>query len=83
MIRGETMNVHCYQFLQKHPDLASFVRYNPIWYRYLSRDPDKIYELVDEAKVFYGKTIPQRLEKLNNQVQMVNLLLQFAETMKD
>lgn len=77
------MDVICYQYLQKQPDLANFVRYNPIWYRYLSRDPQRVYELVDEAKSFYGKTFPQRLEKLNNQVQMVNMLIQFAESMKD
>ncbi len=77
------MNIMCYQYLQKHPDLANFVRYHPIWYRYLSRNPHRVYDLVDEAKVFYGKTLPQRLEKLNNQVQMVNMLIQFAETMKD
>lgn len=77
------MDVICYQYLQKQPELANFVRYNPIWYRYLSRDPQRVYELVDEAKYFYGKTFPQRLEKLNNQVQMVNMLMQFAESMKD
>jgi len=83
VIRGGNMNVMCYQYLQKNPDLAVFVRYNPIWYRYLTRDPHRIYELVEEAKVFHGKTLPQRLEKLNNQVQMVNMLVQFASNMKD
>ena len=83
MIRGELMNAICYQFLQRNPDLANFVRYHPIWYRYLSRDPNRVYELVDEAKEFYGKTVTQRLKKFNNQVQMVNMLMQFADTMKD
>ena len=77
------MDLMCYQFLQKNPDTANFIRYHPVWYRYLSRDPQRVYELVDEAKVFYGKTLPQRLERFNNQVQMVNILIQFAETMKD
>jgi hypothetical protein len=77
------MNLICYQYLQSHPELANFVRYHPMWYRYLSRDPQRVYELVDEAKVFYGKTFPQRLERLNNQVQMVNMLIQFATAMKD
>lgn len=60
-----------------------FVRYNPEWYRYLSRDPDRIDELEKAAKQFYGQTFPQRVEKLNNQVQMVGMLLQFAGAMKD
>lgn len=77
------MNVACYQFLQKNPDVANFIRYHPVWYRYLSRDPHRVYELVDEANEFYGKTFPQRLEKLSNQVQMVNMLIQIAGSMKD
>lgn len=77
------MNMMCYQYLQKNPDLANFVRYQPMWYRYLSREPQRVYEIADEAKAFYGKTLPQRLEKLNNQVQMVNMLIQFAGSMKD
>lgn len=77
------MNIICYQYLQRHPDLANFVRYHPIWYRYLSRDPYRISELENEARLFYGKTFPQRLEKLTHQVQMVNMLIQFAGKMKD
>ena len=42
-----------------------------------------MFELAEEAKFFYGKTLPQRLEKLNNQVQLVNMLVQFAGNMKD
>lgn len=72
-----------YTNLQTDPELAKYVRYHPIWYRYLSRDPSRVSELPKEAKEFFGKTFPQRLEKINNQVQMVNMLLQFAGAMKD
>ncbi|PAV29891.1 hypothetical protein CIL05_08410 [Virgibacillus profundi] len=77
------MDSTSYNYLSENPHLARFVRYNPIWYRYLSRDPHRIYELEKEAKRFYGKTFPQRVEKLNNQVQMVGMLIQFAGAMKD
>lgn len=60
-----------------------FVRYNPIWYRYLSREPERINEIEKEAKKFYGKTFSQQLDKVNNQVQMVRMLIQFAGEMKD
>lgn len=72
-----------YNYLRTHPDLANFVRYHPVWYRYLARDPQRIYELKEEAKVFYGKTLQQRLERLNDQVQMVHMLIQIAGTIKD
>ncbi|WP_106497732.1 YlbE-like family protein [Lentibacillus sp. Marseille-P4043] len=73
----------CYQYLQSHPHIANFVRFNPSWYRYLTRDPNRITELPGAAKKYYGKTFPQQLEKISNQVQMAGMLVQFADAMKD
>lgn len=77
------MDQATYQYLQLHPKLAEFVRYNPVWYRYLTRDPKRVYELDKEAKIFYEETLSQRLEKVNKQVQMMKMLIQFAGAMKD
>lgn len=78
-----SLQTFCYDYLQSRPDLLQFVRYNPVWYRYLTREPYRISELEKEAKRFYGKTMSQRLEKLSNQVQMAGMLIQFADVMKD
>lgn len=72
-----------YQHIAKRSDLLQFIRYNPVWYRYLSRDPNLIYEMEKEAKKFHGKTLPKRLEKLTDQAQMLNMLIQFTNAMKD
>lgn len=77
------MDAETYRYLTSHPELLTFVRYHPIWYRYLSRDPNKIHELSRVAKKFYGYTFTQRLERLNNQIQMVGMLIQLTEAMKD
>lgn len=77
------MHARSYEYLQEHPELANFVRYNPRWYRYLSRGPDHIIEMEKEAKKFYGRTWSQRLEKMNNRMQMIGMLMKFAEDMKD
>lgn len=77
------MDKSCLLYFEENPQIAQFVRYNPIWYRYLSREPSRINELPKAAKVFYGKTIPQRVEKFSNQMQMVGMMLQFAGVMKD
>ncbi|AVQ98936.1 YlbE-like family protein [Oceanobacillus sp. M65] len=77
------MDKTCLLYLEENPQIARFVRYNPVWYRYLSRDPSRISELPKEAKVFYGKTIPQKVERFSNQMQMVGMMLQFAGAMKD
>lgn len=77
------MQTETYDFLQRNPKLANFVRYNPVWYRNLTREPHRINELEYEAKKFYGKTFPQQIEKFGNHLQTVDLLIQFAGMMKD
>ncbi|MDY0408081.1 YlbE-like family protein [Paracerasibacillus soli] len=59
------------------------MRKNPMWYRYLSRNPENIYKMEREAKVFYGKTFSQRLDTLQDQIQLTSMLMQLAEAMKD
>jgi hypothetical protein len=77
------MDEYTYRYVTNNPSLVKFVRYNPMWYRYLSRDPGKIREIDKEARKFYGKTFSQRMDRLNNQVQMAGMLMQFTEAMKD
>ena len=31
--------------IQEKRDLQLFLRFNPVWYRYLSRDPERIKEM--------------------------------------
>jgi heme oxygenase len=80
---GIRMQPNVYHFLQSRPDLIRFVRLNPIWYRNLTRDPNRIDELEKEARYFYGRTVPQRIEKVSNQIQMISMLIQMAGAMKD
>lgn len=77
------MQAVCYQYLRSRPELLRFVRLNPIWYRYLARDPKNLSELETAAKQFYGKTFSQRLEKVGDSVQMARMLMQFADSMRD
>lgn len=77
------MEEQVYRYLAANPPFARFVRYNPMWYRYLSREPERVFDIEKEAKKFYGKTFPQRMDRLNNQVQMAGMLMQFANALKD
>jgi len=65
------------------PDQATFIRYHPIWYRYLSRDPQRVEELPKMTKAFYGRTFSQRIGKLDEKIKMIGMLMDFAEMMKD
>lgn len=77
------MDYNVYLYIKSRPDLINFIRVNPIWYRYLSRDPKAITEMESEAKMFYGKTISQRLNKINDHIQLIAMVSQFTEAMKD
>ncbi|HET7658334.1 MAG TPA: YlbE-like family protein [Bacillales bacterium] len=63
------------QFLAVRPDLQHFVRMNPQWYRRLGRCPHDVKEMEEEAKRFYGKTIPQRIQRLNQQLKMAQFMI--------
>ncbi|TRM12289.1 hypothetical protein FH966_11670 [Lentibacillus cibarius] len=70
-------------FLEQNPKLAHFVRFNPDWYRYLSRNPNSVMELEKASKSFYGKTLPQQVDKIGSHIQMASMLLNVADLMKD
>lgn len=67
--------------LDSRPDLLRMVREEPYWYRMLSRDPENIYKLEEQAKQYYGKTIPQKLGRFNQQLQMIQMLLMMTQGM--
>ncbi|MFX3618363.1 MAG: YlbE-like family protein [Sporolactobacillus sp.] len=69
------------QYLDQHPDEKLFVRLHPDWYRRLSRAPADLRELKPAAKVFYGRTFQQRLERFNERASMVSMLMSMAQAM--
>lgn len=77
------MHPSIYHYIRNQNDLISFLRYNPIWYRYLTRDPHRINDMIQESKQFHGQTFSQRVEKVTNQVQMVHALIQLTTAMQD
>lgn len=76
------MQPNVYKYLENREDLIKFIRMNPIWYRRLTRYPDQLEQLEKEAKYFYGKTTPQKLDRITNQMQMLNMFLQMAQAMQ-
>ncbi|UOQ47979.1 YlbE-like family protein [Gracilibacillus caseinilyticus] len=77
------MEPETYRYIQQRTDLWRFIRLNPDWYRYLSRNPERVREMEKEAKQFYGKTIPQRLARTQQNIHMVRLLMQMAGSWND
>ncbi|MCD5322562.1 MULTISPECIES: YlbE-like family protein [Pontibacillus] len=72
-----------YQYLNNRPDLVHFIRQNPKWYRKITRDPSVLVGMEEEAKYYFGKTTTQKMERMTNQLQMVQMLMQMAQAMKE
>ncbi|WP_216830900.1 YlbE-like family protein [Alkalihalobacterium elongatum] len=65
--------------LRSQPEIKQFIRQHPHWYRKLSRDPYQIRQLEVEVNQFYGKTFPQRMERIQNNLQLAMMLLQMLQ----
>lgn len=59
-------------YLAERPDLNYFIRMNPAWYRRLGRRPYDLRELEQEAKLFYGQTFAQKVDRFNEKIDMMN-----------
>ncbi|GGM20437.1 hypothetical protein GCM10011351_02860 [Paraliobacillus quinghaiensis] len=77
------MDPSVYSYLRTKPMLLFYLRHEPSWYRTLTRDPSKLDLFEKQAKRFHGRTIPQRVEKVSDQMQMMAMLFQMASAMKD
>ncbi|MGO4887906.1 YlbE-like family protein [Anaerobacillus sp. MEB173] len=68
-------------YLANRPDLKQFMREQPIWYRRLSRNPSAIQSMEQQANVYYGRTFPQRIERLQNNINLTMMLLEMVRNM--
>ena len=71
------------EFLQSEEDYIKFIRQQPRWYRKLSRNPELTNEFRLASLEFFGKTIPQRVDKLSNQVQMASFMIDMFQVLKE
>jgi len=72
-----------YKYIRQNPKMLHFLRRHPIWYRKLSHDESSIDEFNREMRIFYGTTVHQRVEKVQQQLQMVDLIFSLSKAMKD
>lgn len=61
-------------YLSQRPETKQFVRNNPQWYRYLSRNPQSVLQLEEQVKYYYGKTFPQKLDRFQDNLNMAMML---------
>ncbi|NEU29493.1 hypothetical protein GN156_01655 [bacterium LRH843] len=73
------MRSDVYQYLYESQELRQYIRQNPNWYRKLSRDPGQLSELEKEANYFYGRTFPQRVEKVQNHLGFAMMMIEMLK----
>ncbi|MBT2641141.1 hypothetical protein J7I80_02730 [Bacillus sp. ISL-41] len=67
--------------LRSNKELIEFVRSQPNWYRKLSRDPREIYSAEIAALHHFEKTIPHKVQKFSNNVQMASMMMHMFSSM--
>ncbi|OZM58478.1 hypothetical protein CIB95_02610 [Lottiidibacillus patelloidae] len=75
------MNKQVQNYIYSNSELNYFIRMNPIWYRRLAREPEEIQNFEAAAKQFYGKTIPQRVNKVNEKIQSLGMMFELLKAL--
>lgn len=70
------------EFIKSNEDLQKFIREQPIWYRKLTREPINVEEFELAMMQYYKKTIPDRVDKFQNQIQMASFLVEMFKSMR-
>ncbi|MBU8694958.1 YlbE-like family protein [Bacillus pumilus] len=71
------------EFVMAEEERIKFIRQRPIWYRQLTRHPDKLSSFELDKMNFYEKTIPHRVSQLSNSVQMAEMMIQMFQAMRN
>ncbi|TYR82608.1 hypothetical protein FZC66_03160 [Priestia megaterium] len=76
------MRKNVYEYIQSKPKLNDFIREQPMWYRRLTRDPDQVEKFELASMQYYKQTIPDKVEKFSNSIQMANMMFHMFQSMK-
>lgn len=69
------MDYYVQNILNSNVYLKKYLRENSSLYKELIRNPEFIYKLNDIMKKNYKLTIPDKLEKIKNDINMINSLM--------
>ena len=75
------MRQDIYGWISTNEDYLKFLRLQPMWYRRLTRNPHEAEKMGTEAIYHFEKSIPHRVGKLSNGVQIANMMLGMLQTM--
>ncbi|MBO8176400.1 YlbE-like family protein [Aeribacillus pallidus] len=70
------------EYIRRDPFLHQFLRQQPAWYRMLSRSPQDLEQFEIASLHYYKKTIPHRVEKFSQTLQMASMMMSMLDIMK-
>lgn len=76
------MRVEIIQLIKENEDWHDFIRKQPAWYRRLSREPSEFKQFEIAALNFHQKTIPHKVNKMSNNLQLASLMVNMLGSMK-
>ncbi|MGD6848654.1 YlbE-like family protein [Rossellomorea aquimaris] len=69
------------EYIYAKDDLKLFLRDQPQWYRTLSRNPNELEKFEIASINHFQKTIPHRVQKFSNGVQMASMMISMFQSM--
>lgn len=69
------------EYVHSKQELKEFIREQPHWYRKLSREPQLLEQFEIAANHYYQRTIPHRVEKFTNGLQMASMMMGMLQAM--
>ena len=69
------MSIDIQMRINNDPRLNSFIRENPIWYKYLNRNPDNFKDFIRNMKDTYKLNASDKISKTMDNLSMIQAFL--------
>lgn len=76
------MRTQISQYIFSNNELKRFIREQPQWYRMLSRKPELLEQFEIASSHYFEKTIPHRVQKFSQGVQMASMMMGMLQSLK-
>ncbi len=67
------------EYIYSKNELKQFIREQPAWYRRLSRHPEDLEQFEIASLNYYERTIPHRVDKFYNNLQMASMMMSMLQ----
>ncbi|MED1202194.1 YlbE-like family protein [Heyndrickxia acidicola] len=73
------MRAEVLEYIYSKNELKQFIREQPAWYRRLSRHPEDLEQFEIASLNYYERTIPHRVDKFYNNLQMASMMMSMLQ----